>query len=185
MNTKHLACLLLFAVVIGLLQGTSMLNKKKEAADEAHEFAKRSYEAATAERIQTQKNLDKKRHVTAALRKYLEMWRPKLEQSGTENNAKNEFQRLLKKFPTLVTFNNSTSAPAENKDMSYVNRRIASNVKLEGDAEKAISLLASVERDLATSRISNLEIRKGQRGNDVELTISVETPLLPTATPAK
>jgi hypothetical protein len=51
-------------------------------------------------------------------------------------------------------------------------------VKLEGDAERTIQLLASIERELATSRISSLELRKGQRGNDVELDLAVEFPLL-------
>jgi hypothetical protein len=66
----------------------------------------------------------------------------------------------------------------ENKDMAYVNRRVTSNVKLEGDAEKTIQLLGAVERELPTSRISLLELRKGQRANAVELDLSVESPLV-------
>lgn len=185
MNTKHLACVLLFAIICGLFQGTRMLNQRMLTAMEATEDAAGRHATAVTERTTTQSDLDKARKDTAARRKYLEMWRPKFEQGGTESSAKNDFTRMLKRFPTLVQFFTNTSAPAENKDMAYVNRRIASTVKLEGDAEKTIQLLSSIEREMPTSRISVLEIRKGQRGNDVELDLAVESPLLATAAPTK
>jgi hypothetical protein len=185
MNTKHLACVLLFAVVLGLFQGTMLLNKRMLSAITALEDATASHSNASLDRTMAQGALDKARKDTAAHRKYLEMWKPKFEQAGSEGSAKLEFNRLLKRFPTLVTFLNSTSAPVENKDMGFVNRRIANNIKLEGDAEKAFLLLSSIERDMPTSRIQDMEIRKGQRGNDVELNISVETPLLTATAPSK
>jgi hypothetical protein len=154
------------------------------ATESAKEAADR-HSAARDRRTSAQRLLDENRTSTAARRKYLEMWRPKFEQGGTEASAKNEFARMLKRFPTLVQFLNQTSAPVENKDMSFVSRRITSSVKLEGDAEKTIQLLAAIERDLPTSRISSLELRKGQRGNDVELDLAVEFPLLPAPPPVK
>lgn len=180
MNAKHLACVLLFAVVCALFQGTMMLNQRWLTAMEATRDAADRHGTAKNEQTLTQTVLADARVKTAAHRKYLEMWRQKFEQSGTEASAKNEFNRMLKRFPSLVQFVTQTSSPVENKDMTFVNRRIASNVKLEGDAEKAVQLLASMERELPTSRISNLEIRKGQRGNDVELDLAVEFPLLAT-----
>ena len=180
MNAKHLACVILFAFVIAFFQGTMMLNKRMLTAMEATEDARGRHLSASTEHTMARTTLDSVRKETAARRKYLEMWKQKFEQSGTETSAKTEFTRMLKRFPTLIQFVTNTSAPAENKDMLYVNRRVTSTVKLEGDAEKTFQLLASVERDRATSRISMLEIRKGQRGNDVELDLSVDFPLLAT-----
>jgi hypothetical protein len=187
MNSKHLASVLLFLVICALSQGTMMLKKRWVTAMESTRDAADRHKAAMDEQAEAQKVLTEARTATAARRKYLEMWRQKFEQSGTESSAKNEFTRVLKRFPTLVQFLTQTSAPVENKDMSYVNRRISSNVKLEGDAEKTVQLLASIERELSTSRIAMLEIRKGQRGNDVELDLAVEFPLLaaPSTTPVK
>jgi hypothetical protein len=187
MNSKHLACVLLFAVVCALFQGTMMLNKRWLTAMEATRDAADRHSVARKDQEKTQSDLTKARSDTAKHRKYLEMWRQEFEQNGSDISAKNEFARMLKRFPTLVQFVTNTSAPVENKDMTYVNRRISSTVKLEGDAEKAIQLLASIERELPTSRISMVEIRKGQRGNDVELDLAVEFPLLaaPAADPAK
>jgi hypothetical protein len=178
MNAKHLACVILFVIVCAFFQGTMMLNKRWMTAMEATRDAEDRHSAARNEQSMATKALDTVRRDTAARRKYLDMWRQKLEQSGTEISAKNEFTRMLKRFPTLIQFVTNTSSAVENKDMGYVNRRITSTVKLEGDAEKTIQLLSSIERELPTSRISMLELRKGQRNNDVELDLAVEFPLV-------
>lgn len=182
MNAKHLACVLLFAVICGLFQGTMMLNQRMITARDAAEDARSHHESATAQHNMSRILYEKALTDTAANRKYLDMWRQKLELTAADPvAAKNEFSRMLKRFPTLVQFMNQTSAAVEIKDMTYVNRRITSSVKLEGDAEKAIQLLSSIERELPTSRISSLEIRKGQRGNSIEMDLSIESPLLSTA----
>jgi hypothetical protein len=180
MNAKHLACVILFAVVIGLFQGTMMLNQRMLSAMESAQDARARHDTASSKHNSAKMVLDAARVKTAAHRKYLEMWRPKFfEQSATADiQAKNEFGRMLKRFPNLEQFMFQTSAPVENKDMTFVNRRVTSSVKLEGDAEKAVQLLSSIERELPTGRISSMEIRKGQRGNDIELDLSVEFPLL-------
>lgn len=159
--------------------GTKVLNQRMVTATEASEDARARHEAAQSKHTMARAVLEKVRTDTAAHRKFLEMWRQKFEMSGSDAiAAKNEFGRMLKRFPNLTPFGNQTNPPVENKDMSYVNRRVATTVKLEGDAEKAVQLLASIERELPTSRISSLEIRKGQRNNDIELDLSVEFPLL-------
>jgi|GEM_PF-3062749 len=184
MNSKHLACVLLFVVMCALTQGTLMLNQRWVTAMQSTSDAAARHETAMKEQSDTQTDLAKARNDTAGHRKYLEMWRQNFEQSGTESSAKNEFARMLKRFPGLIPFLSQTSTPVENKDMTYVNRRISSNVKLEGDAEKTILLLASIERELPTSRIAMLELRKGGKGNDVELDLAVEFPLLAAPPPA-
>jgi hypothetical protein len=178
MNSKHLACVLLFVVVCALFQGTMMLNQRWLTAMESTRDAEDRHTAARKEQADNSKALETIRRETAPRRKYFEMWRQKFEQSGTEISAKNDFTRMLKRFPTLIQFTTNTAGAVENKDMAYVNRRVTSNVKLEGDAEKTIQLLGAVERELPTSRISLLELRKGQRANAVELDLSVESPLV-------
>jgi hypothetical protein len=178
MNAKHLACFFLFIIVALFFWSTNMLHQRWMTAMEATRDAEDRHNTANKDQADAAKVLDTVRRDTAARRKYLEMWRPKLEQSGSELAAKNEFTRMLKRFPTLVQFVTNTSGAVENKDMGYVNRRITNTVKLEGDAEKTIQLLSSIERELPTCRIAMLEIRKGQRGNDVELDLAVEFPLL-------
>ena len=94
---------------------------------------------------------------------------------------------MLKRFPNLTQFITNTLPITENKDMPWLKTRVGNGTKLEGDYHKVIQLLSAFERELPVSRISKLEIKKGQRLNDVELELMVESPLLPViaATPAK
>ncbi len=177
MNTKHLACVVLFLVVGGLLQLTVTLHRRWVTAMDAARDSEDRLAEANRDRDNNARALKTIRRETAARRKYLDMWRQTFDENGTERNAKSAFEAVLKRF-NLPQFETNTTAATENKEMTYVNRRMASTVKLEGDAEKAVHLLSAIERDLPTSRISMLELRKGQRANDVEVNLTVEFPLV-------
>ena len=98
MNSKHLACVLLFLVLCGLFQGTMMLNQRMLSAMEAAQDAKARHDTATSKQNSAKMLLEAAKVKTAAHRKYLEMWRPKFEQGGASDiAAKNEFGRMLKR----------------------------------------------------------------------------------------
>ena len=64
-------------------------------------------------------------------------------------------------------------------------QRATGRARFEGDYQKSLQLLSMIERELPTSRITSAEIRKGQRANDVEVSLLVEFPVIATAAPAK
>ena len=178
MNQKHLASILLFAVIIGLAQGVLMLNKKRQAAMEAAEAAESKLATTSAMRATAQTALDTTRESTAPLRKYFRMWQPEFEKTDSEIKAKDSFNRTIKRIPNLVMFDQGMNPPAPNKEASFVVQRAAGRAKFEGDYQKSIQLISMVEREIPTSRISSIEIRKGQRANDVEVQLLVEFPLI-------
>ena len=180
MNQKHLASILLFAVIIGLAQGVLMLNKKRQAAMEAADSATGKLATATSMRTTAQTALDTTRESTAPLRKYYRMWLPEFEKTDTEIKAKDSFNNALKRLPDLVMFDKGMNPPAPNKEASYVVQRSAGRAKFEGDYQKSIQLISMIEREIPTSRISSIEIRKGQRANDVEVQLLVEFPIIAT-----
>ena len=51
MNNKHLASVLLFAIIIAFSQGVLMLNKKRQAAQEAAEIALKERDASALQTI--------------------------------------------------------------------------------------------------------------------------------------
>jgi hypothetical protein len=178
MNQKHLASILLFAVIIALSQGVLMLNKKRQAAMDAAEAAESKLATTASLRATAQTALDTTRETTAALRKYLRMWQPEFEKTDTEIKAKDSFNNTLKRIPNLVMFDQGMNPPAPNKEATYVVQRAAGRAKFEGDYQKSIQLISMIEREIPTSRMSSIEIRKGQRANDVEVQLLVEFPLL-------
>ncbi len=179
MNNKHIAAILIIAISLCLIQVTLSLKKQTESARTNAEVA--AAERNTAENEKTMKEgfLGKTKADTAQLRAYAQLWREHIERTGTEARAKAEFSKMLKRFPLLTQFTTSNMPSAENKDMTWLKSRVGNGIKLEGDYFKVIQLLSAFERELPLSRISTLEIRKGQRKDDVELELQVESPLLP------
>ena len=104
MNQKHLASVLLFAVIIAFSQGVLMLHKKRQAAQEAAEAAEIKLDTATRMHSSAQMVLTKTRESTAPLRKYYRMWLPEFEKTDSEVKAKNGFLQTLKRYPNLVVF---------------------------------------------------------------------------------
>ncbi|MDB6072355.1 MAG: hypothetical protein JWL81_3526 [Verrucomicrobiales bacterium] len=183
MNQKHLASVLLFAVIIAFSQGVLTLHKKRQAAQEAAEAAEAKLDSASRMKLVAQNALNSTRDSTAPLRKYYRMWLPEFEKTDSEVKAKNSFLQTLKRTPNLVVFDQGMNPLAPNKETTYVGQRATGRARFEGDYQKSIQLLAMFEREHPTSRISSVEIRKGQRANDVEVSLLVEFPVI-TAPPA-
>lgn len=183
MNNKHLASILLFAVIIAFSQGVLTLNKKRQAAEEAAETAEAKLATSTGMRQMAQISLAKTRETTAPLRKYFRMWLPEFEKTDSEIKAKNNFLQTIKRVPNLVMFDQGMNPLAPNKEAAYVLQRAGGRAKFEGDYQKSLQLLSMIERELPTSRISSVEIRKGQRANDVEVSLLVEFPVIAATAP--
>lgn len=184
MNQKHLASVLLFAVIIAFSQGVLMLHKKRQAAQEAAEAAETKLDIATRMHSSAQMVLTKTRESTAPLRKYYRMWLPEFEKTDSELKAKDTFLPTIKRIPNLVFFDLGMNPLAPIKEAAFVVQRSAGRAKLVGDYQKCLQLLSMVERELPTSRISSVEIRKGERANDIEVSLVVEFPVIIPSAPA-
>ena len=183
MNHKHLASLLLFAVIIALGYGVKTLHTKRQAAQDAADAALGKLETTSSLRAQAQTVLSSTRESTAPLRKYFRMWLPEFEKTDSELKAKDSFNRTLKRVPNLVMFDQGMNPPAPNKEAAYVVQRASGRAKFEGDYQKSIQLISMIEREIPTSRISAIEVRKGQRANDVEVQMVVEFPVIAASVP--
>jgi hypothetical protein len=178
MNNKHLASLLLFLVMFGLCYGVLSLNKKKQAAEEEADAALSKLAMTSNLRTTAQEALAKTRETTAPLRKYYRMWLPEFEKTDSEIKAKNNFQQTIKRIPNLVFFDQGMNPLMPNKDAVYVAHRASGRAKFVGEYQKSLQLLSMIERELPTSRIASVEIRKGDRANDVEVNLLVEFPVI-------
>ncbi len=178
MNQKHLASVILFAVIIALGYGVLTLNKKRQAAEDAAEAAESKFSSSATMRAGAQTVLNTTRETTAPLRKYFRMWLPEFEKTDSELKAKDNFNRTIKRVPNLVMFDQGMNPASPNKDSTFVVQRASGRAKFEGDYQKSLQLISMIEREIPTSRISSIEIRKGQRANDVEVQIVAEFPII-------
>ena len=184
MNQKHLASVLLFAVMIAFCQGVLMLHKKRQAAEEAAEAAEARLNTATQMHSNALMVLTKTKETTAPLRTYFRMWLPEFEKIDSELKAKDAFLPTIKRIPNIVFFDQGMNPLAPNKEAVFVTQRAAGRARMVGDYQKCLQMLSMVERELPTSRISSVEIRKGERANDIEVSLLVELPVIPPTAPA-
>lgn len=183
MNQKHLASVILLAVIIAFAQGILTLNKKRQSAQDAAEAAESKLATTVSMRTSSQQGLEKTRESTSPLRKYFRMWLPEFEKYDNAGKAKTDFLQTLKRVPGLALFESKMAPTVPVKDSNFVNQRVSGIADFEGDFKPSLQLLSMIERELPTSRISSVEIRKGDRANNVRVNAAVDFPII--ASPAE
>lgn len=178
MSNKHLACLLLFGIIVGCAQLALVMNKKMEDARSAQQSAEASLEQTKRTYSIKETQFMSLKHDTAALRQFLALWLPKFQETNEETNARAHFTRVQKQHGEGLVAHANRSNVVANKDKTFIPNRFQNILAVEGDYAQAIALLGQIERQMPASRISAVSIAKGTRGNDVKLSLTVETPLL-------
>jgi hypothetical protein len=186
MSNKHLACLLLFAVIVGCFQFAKVMNTKLTNAVEARDAAQASLDLARNTRVQAEIQLGRLKSDNEALRKYLALWLPKLQETDDETKARTAFSRIYKQHGEGLVSHADRSNVVGNKDRLFLPKRFQNILSVEGDYGQAVTLIGQIERQMPASRISSLSLTKGTRGNDVKLSLTIDTPMMvKTETPKK
>ena len=178
MSNKHLACLFLFGIIVGCVQLALVMNKKMTVAREAQTDAEAMLKVATDSRKIKETQLLSLKHDKASLRQYLALWLPKLMETNEETKARALFARIQKQYGEGLVAHADRSNVIPNKDSTFIPQRYQNILAVEGDYAQAVALIGQIERQMPASRISTVSIAKGTRGNDVKLSLTVETPLL-------
>lgn len=192
MNNKQLACVLLLIVIICCFQGGRIMMGKMTAAREAQASAEAALKNSTSMFAIKQNNLVRLKQETAALRQYLSRWKSKFEETDDQTKAHAVFSRIYKQNADGLVSHADKNNIVSIKDAHYIPQRYQKTLAVEGDYGQAIGLVGQIERQMPASRISSLAISKGTRGNDVKLSLTVDTPMIakagaisPVTTPAK
>lgn len=178
MSNKHLASLLLFAVIVGFIQLDLVMNKKMTAARDALQAAESARENAENGRRYKEISLVRQKQVTAPLRQYLARWLPKLQETNEENKARSIFARVFKQHGEGLVAHADKSSVLGNPKSPFIPQRYQNVLSVEGDFSQAVNLIGQIERQMPASRIATMSISKGTRGNDVKLSLTVDTPIM-------
>ena len=88
MSNKHLACLLLFGIIVGCAQLALVMNKKMMDARTTQQVAEDSLEQTKRTYSIKETQLMSLKNSTAALRQFLALWLPKFQETNEETNAR-------------------------------------------------------------------------------------------------
>ena len=178
MSNKHLASLILFAVIVGFIQLDLVMNTKMTAARGSLDAAESARESAENARRYKEISLIRQKEVTAPLRQYLARWLPKLQETSEENKARTIFARVFKQHGEGLVAHADKSSVLGNPKCLFIPQRYQNVLSVEGDFSQAVNLIGQIERQMPASRIATMSISKGTRGNDVKLSLTVDTPIM-------
>jgi len=176
MKNHQSACVLLLFLTGGMLYGVSSL---RNAASNAAELASQSQTEAEAAEQQAQlaqiqlKTLDSK---TAQLRLLYGEWKPHFEAHRTPQDAEQRIAEVIREGDVFLI-----SQKFETKEVdqgSAISDAVVADLVVEDDYAKALNWLGSLEESIPSCRITKCQIGRGDRGNDVHLTVQLQIPIL-------
>jgi hypothetical protein len=194
MNNKHIACLVILLLGVVVAQGVSMVRNRALAMQAASEKAKRDTETARIGLASQRAILDDLRRKSASLIQYLDEWEPHFSRMSTAEYVELNVNALIKEASLVllaqrfeVLQNKTDATTVQNTAAQTIPQIIRAHLTIEDDFLKTINWLGNLESKLPLVRISDLDIARGQAGNDLRMNLVVDIPLArprPTPTPA-
>lgn len=174
-----MACIVLAIFVAMMFFGIQKMRMKKVAMQAAADEAKEKAEAAEFQRKTSETSLVRLRAESEELRQYFEQWLPYL--SGVYT-AEQEEQKIIDIVKTGQVFATSqrTEVINNDKDNGFIPKRLRAHLVIQDEYAKTLNWLGNLEESLPSSRISNYRLTRGLSGNDVQMEVTLDLPLINT-----
>lgn len=172
-----MACIFLAIVVAMMFFGIQKMRQKKVAMQAEADEARQKAETSETQRKASEISLVKLRAESEGLRLYFEQWLPYL---SNVNNSEQEEQRILDIVKSGQVFATSqrTEVVANEKDNGFIPKRLRAHLVIQDEYSKSLNWLGNLEESLPSSRISNYRLTRGLSGNDVQMEVTLDLPLI-------
>lgn len=176
MNNHKTACILLLALIAGILYGVNSLRNSTSAARETAQMSQTEAETAEQEAqlatIQL-KTLDSK---TAELRLVYGEWKPHFEAHRTPQDAEQRIAEVIREGDVFLI--SQKFETTEVGTGSIIEEALVADLVVEDDYTKTLNWLGRLEEAIPSSRIIRCQLVRGDRGNDVHLDLQIQIPIL-------
>jgi hypothetical protein len=182
-NQKHIACLLILFLCVVAVQGVMIVRKNAVNMQAAAETARRDAEAAAVALRAQSAILDDLTRKSSDLLAYLDAWEPHLSRFITQESAELDVSALIKQAGLILLAQrfevapNKSNTSVPNSADGTIPQIVRAHLAIEDDFIKSINWLGELESKLPSARISNLELARGQSGNDLRMNLVVDVPL--------
>ena len=181
MNNKHLACILLGVVIALLAYVTLTIQGKATDMQQQADTAKNNALSAEELRNMKQRELAEKEKGSAAIREYLKRWQEHFSKVSSVDAGTIMINEQVKAGGLT-----SLSAKIQNENDvrakgAYLSNRLRGNFTFIDGYADCINWLGRVEEQLPTSRIVHCRITKGQRGDEIQMDVIVDVPVVAAA----
>jgi hypothetical protein len=177
MNKKHMACVVVLLVIIGLVQGTIWMNNRMIKLQSGAAAAERAaIKSGTQLRLE-QKQLTELKNSSKGLIDYLNLWQPYFEAVDSSENAELKISLKIKEDDLLSLSQRYSVISQKNSTLPKLMR---ADVTFEDNYANLLNWLGRLEADLPTMRITSINARQGTGAEDLTLSLVLEQPILNT-----
>lgn len=176
MTDKKMACILLMALIAGMLYGTQQMKIKATAAKDSA-LSMETEASSVQQQVEiAQMNLTSIDVKTAALRNSYNEWVPHLSGFATPQEAEARITEIVRTGGVFLISQRFDSKPMEGS--SAIPNTLSGDLVFEDDYNKTINWLGKLEESLPALRVTKCKLIRGDRGNNVNLELSVEVPII-------
>lgn len=169
-----MACVLIM-VLLGLMGfGVQKLRSKAVSVrNESNETKKKAEEAQQQKKIAEikLKTIDAK---TAELRKVYTNWIPHFEKYRNSRVGEQKISELVRQSDVFLLSQRFNYQELNKGDL--VSHALSAELVVEDDYTKTLNWLGKIEETIPSCRISKLKIIRGDRGNDINMELSIQVP---------
>jgi hypothetical protein len=181
MNNKHIACIVIALLCVLIFQGVSMVRTRALAMQKASETAKHGAELSGITLTTQRAVLNDLKVKSADLIEYLGEWEPHFARLSTPESGEINVNALIKQDNLVLLAQRFEVSPNKTEGVGAVGvatipRIVRAHLTIEDDFIKTMNWLGAVESKLPISRVSNLDITRGQTGNDVRMNVVIDIP---------
>lgn len=175
MNSKHLACIVVGLLLLGMLQGTLWMNNRMTKMQGEAAAAEQKASAASFQLMNEQRQLDALKASSKGLIDYLTTWQPYFDAVDSSQNAELKISMRIKQDSLTSLSQRYEVVGNTNKALPKVMR---AHVSFDDNYARLLNWLGRIENQLPTMRIYSLRIAKGTGPDDLKVDAVFEQPLL-------
>ncbi len=175
MNNKHIACVIVLIMLLGLLQVTSWMNGRMVKMQDEAARASQAADVASIQLMGEQRQLQELKRSSKNLIDFLNTWQPYFAQTDSSQNAELRISLRIKQ-DNLVNLSQryEVTATKNNKSLPYIMR---AHLSFEDNYARLLNWFGQLETELPTLRIASIKIAPGTGENDLKIDAILEQPI--------
>lgn len=176
MNGKQMACIVLLMIVGAVTYGAQIVHKKAEAAVQAAEDAQMSAEAASGLTELAKTTLERSKHDTQELQRFLGAWKPVIGRLGSRQEVESAIQANTRDKGVFVV--NQRFEDKGNSGNRMMPKSVMASLIIEDEYSKVMNWLGDLEKKVPLARVTSCRISAANTGRQIHMEVAIEVPLV-------
>ena len=176
MNNHKSACFVLLIFIAGMLYGVSQLRNSTASARTTSESARSEAESAEQQSQLAEIQMKSLESKTADLRRIYSEWEPDFVSYGTQHEAERRILELIREGDILPISRQFDQREVDKNER--ISEVLVGDLVFEDDYVKTLNWLGKLEQTIPACRITKCVLTRGDRGNNVNMELQIQIPLL-------